>query len=361
MTAIQLPSLRVAVVGAGMAGASLARRLADSGHRVALFDKSRGVGGRMATRRVTWQDPTGAARDTSFDHGAPGFTARSVGFRQFAEDAVAQGWLKRWAPEMAPGSYETLEGLTRWVPVPDMPALCRRLQGQIPLTLGRAVDALVRTPQGWRIESAGEVLGEGFDQVVLAMPPAQAAVLLQPHRADWSQLALRVPMQPCWTLMGVADAGAEPPSWEAAWPQRGPLAWIVRNECKPGRDRAPGSVHWVVHAMADWSRTHLESPAAEVQAALQAALADWLRQPVSWRHVAVHRWLYAASPRAEAATPSLCWWDAAHSLGVCGDYLGGAGVEGAWRSAMALADVMIHGEPPVPEKPVRKPRSVALR
>ena len=58
----------VAILGAGMAGAAAARRLAEAGLDVRVFDKGRGIGGRMATRRTE-----AGAR---FDHGAQFFRAK---------------------------------------------------------------------------------------------------------------------------------------------------------------------------------------------------------------------------------------------------------------------------------------------
>ena len=52
---------RVAIIGAGMAGLAAARLLREAGAGCMIFDKSRGLGGRMATRR---------AGDFSFDHGS---------------------------------------------------------------------------------------------------------------------------------------------------------------------------------------------------------------------------------------------------------------------------------------------------
>ena len=289
---------RVAIIGAGMAGVTCARLLADAGHAVQLFDKSRGTGGRMATRRARWLACDGLAHESSFDHGAPGFTARSADFVRFSQQAQRDGLLSRWAPLVAPGSYAPLDGPALWVPTPDMPALCRALLAGVPVSLSRTVEALRRGPNGWCVESAGaietESAAESFTDVVLAVPPQQAAPLLLAHNPGWAQRAQALTMLPCWTLMGVtdvidakgatADARAAP-AWDLAWPTQGPLSWIVRNDAKPGRVQTPGLAHWVAHASAPWSQTHLESPAAEVQAALQEALAQWLGQPLTW-----HRW-----------------------------------------------------------------------
>ena len=338
-------SARVAIIGAGIAGATCARFLADAGHSVQLFDKSRGTGGRMATRRVKWATNDGVVHKASFDHGAPGFTARSPDFARFVEQAQRDGLLSRWAPVVAPGSYTPLDGAALWVPAPDMPSLCRALLAGAPVSAACTVDSLRRGPDGWCVESAGAIVAEGFSDVVVAIPPQQAAPLLQPHSPDWAHRAQALPMLPGWTLMGVTADPQAVPAWELAWPTQSPLSWIVRNDAKPGRERVPGLANWVVHATAPWSQTHLESPADEVQAVLQAALARWLGRSLTWHYAAVHRWRYASVPRAGAsalaAATARCWWNAALGLGVCGDALGGAGVEGAWASGRALATALI--------------------
>ena len=62
----------IAVIGAGLAGLSCARHLQDAGCRVTVFDKARGPGGRMSTRR---------GDDWQCDHGAQYFTVRDNRFR----------------------------------------------------------------------------------------------------------------------------------------------------------------------------------------------------------------------------------------------------------------------------------------
>lgn len=334
------PPRRAAVIGAGVAGSACARWLADGGWSVQLFDKSRGAGGRLATRRATWTAPDGREHRAAFDHGAPGFSARGGAFAAFVEQAARDGLLAPWSPRLAPGSYAPLDDAPLWVPVPDMPALCRALAAGVPLVTGCTVDTLEREAGGWQLLSGGQLVGEGFDAVVLTVPAPQAVPLLRPHDAAWAARAQAVALRPGWTLMGVSDDPGPAAAWDLAWPPDGPCAWIVRNDAKPGRSAVPGFAHWVVHATPEWSRTHLEAPAGEVQAQLQAALDRWLGVPLAWHHVAMHRWRYASVLRS-ALPAAPCQWDAALGLGQCGDAPGGAGVEGAWLSARALAAAML--------------------
>ena len=53
------------IIGAGLSGLSAAQTLVRSGRSVLVVDKGRGVGGRLATRRIG---------DATLDHGAQFFT-----------------------------------------------------------------------------------------------------------------------------------------------------------------------------------------------------------------------------------------------------------------------------------------------
>ena len=75
-----------AIIGAGIAGITCARTLVQAGHQVTVFEKSRGVGGRMSTRST----PFG-----SFDHGTQYFTVRDARFTQAIE--TAPGVCKPWS------------------------------------------------------------------------------------------------------------------------------------------------------------------------------------------------------------------------------------------------------------------------
>ncbi len=248
-----------------------------------------------------------------------------------------------------------------YVPAPDLPGLCRHLLDGAGASWSFAVDSLHKGPLGWQVQAGQERCATRFDAVILALPPAQAAPLLSLHRRDWARHASVTPMQPCWTLMGIADSATDAPEpalgWDLMRPPAGPLAWVLRNDARPGRERVPGQAHWVAHARPGWSRRHLEQPAAWVQQQMQAALVECLGRPVDWHHCVVHRWRYAQPPAQRVVPPELCWWDVAQGLGVCGDFFGGAGVEGAWLSAQSVCAALLQrasagaAVPPAPAAP----------
>ena len=112
---------RVAVIGAGMAGASASVALHNAGFAVTLFEKSRGASGRMSTRRNDeWQA----------DHGAQYFTAKSPAFQAEVEAWRNKGWAAAWEGRIAkldltkatpPGEEGKAAQALRFEPTPPTP------------------------------------------------------------------------------------------------------------------------------------------------------------------------------------------------------------------------------------------------
>ncbi len=305
-----------AVIGAGLAGLSCAAKLRADGHDVALFDKGRGAGGRMASRRVRT-----AQGEAGFDHGAQYMTAHDPAFQAQLEEWAAQGLAALW-PAAGDGA---------WVGVPAMNAPLRHLSTALGVRWSARIEAMVPGADGWRLH--GDDIGEQrHDGVVVAVPAEQAATLLAPVAPGMAQRAADIPSLPCWTLM--AAFAERLPIRDDVLKRRGAIDWASRNSAKPGRG---GPEAWVLHATPDWSRTHLEEDPDTVRAALLALLAaEAGGAPVQALSASVHRWRYARS----GGSGDGMLWDPARRIGVCGDWLLGPRVECAFLSGRRLAEAI---------------------
>lgn len=324
-------ALRVAVLGAGIAGLSAARAIRDAGHEVRVFDKARGVGGRTSWRR---------AEPFAFDHGAQYFTARDARFRRFVDAWCAEGVVApyegRIATIDAPGapSLQASPGHERFVGVPGMNAMAVRMARGLDVTVRSRVTGLERVGDAWTLAFEDGREETGFDAVLITFPPAQAAELLAtlPSPPDALINAARTTeMNPCWAAMVAFDGRFDAP-FDGAFVNAGPLSWVSRDSMKPGR---PEGDAWVLHASPQWTREHLELEREEAAAHLVAALeeATGVAAPAQL-HASAHRWMYsaAAPPRDDEAL-----FDGATGLGLAGDWLAGSKVQGAWLSGRALA------------------------
>lgn len=319
---------KIAIVGAGIAGLSCTKRLKDAGLDTVLFDKSRGPAGRMSTRR---------GDDWQCDHGAQYFTARDPAFRAEVARWQAAGVADLWQPRLAIlGGAETREpdqGHERFVGVPRMTAPARHLADGLPLSAQTTIQTLHCGPDGWCLSSIEQgVLATRFDAILLAVPAPQAEPLLRVPAPRLAALAGRAVMRGSWALMLRYDAPLTL-AFDAAFVNAGPLRWVARDNSKPGR--GPQET-WLLHASATWSEAHIEdSPEAVAAALLQAFIKLGAPAPQAWT---AHRWRYADT---EPALDNVCTWDADLRIGLCGDWLNGGKVEGAWQSGQRLAEQLM--------------------
>lgn len=311
----------VAIVGAGIAGLSCADALRATGHSVALFDKGRGPGGRMSTRRLA--TPLGTV---SIDHGAQYFTARHPAFCTLAAEWAAAGVAARWSEA----------GDDAFVGVPGMNAVVRQLASGHSVTWAHRITGLVQRPDGWRL--IGETGEAGpFDAAILAIPAEQAAAMLSLHDMAFTRLALHARSQPCWAAMYVFDQSLTglPPIVRSS----GAVAWAARNSAKPGRT---GPESWIVQGNPAWSGSMIDCAREEIAEVLLAELTKLaggpLPPPVATQ---AHLWRFALS----AGTGDGAMWNAEMRLGVCGDWLLGPRVECAWLSGRMLADRIAYAAP----------------
>lgn len=267
----------IAIIGAGIAGIACARQLQLAGHSVLVLEKSRGIGGRMSTRR----------RDTStWDHGAQFFTARSPAFITEVKQWQAAGVVVPWQGKIVtiqPDHIAPTPADTRWVGTPGMPAAVRHMARGLHVLTSHTVTRLQRRGAQWEITTREfGTLPEPFAAVVLALPAPQATALLATAAPAMLAAYAGVVMHPCWAVMlSLPQEGPAPPFDAATVHGNGPLAWVAANHSKPGRPQTP---KWVLHATPGFSAAHLEDPPEAVAAALIAAFIGLGgSQPTEWQ------------------------------------------------------------------------------
>ncbi|MGH9221562.1 MAG: NAD(P)/FAD-dependent oxidoreductase [Vicinamibacterales bacterium] len=317
--------LSIAVVGAGISGLSAARALKAAGHDVIVFEKSRGPGGRVATREYRGIEmPRSLAGATlAFDHGAQYFTVRddrfSIVVAEWLRDRVAAKWTGRVVTFDGEGWEDVDESTERYVGTPGMSAL------------GAAMAEGLDVAYGHRVESLQPVLAT-VDHVILAIPPAEAATLV----AQLPTLGGKVNdivMKPSWTVMAAFEEKVAA-RFDAAFVTGSALGWIARNTSKPRRDWKVDA--WVLQATTAWSSAHLDDRPDDVGAFLMEAFEDLVRAGLPRAFYAtVHRWRYATAdpPLAVGAIH-----DRDARITLCGDWCSGSRIEDAFLSGLAAAD-----------------------
>ena len=339
----------IAIVGGGLAAITCARTLVQAGHSVTIFEKSRGVGGRMSTRN----SPFG-----TFDHGAQYFTVRDPRFVEALQTTpkTCRPWSANMVQVLDERGRVAAAGLParepHWVAKPGMNALAKTWAA--PLADSMLFDTRVTHVETdamdkslWQLRTVGSDdsthVYAGFDAVLLAVPSPQALDLLEtvPKSRHPSAALLKklhaVTVDPCWTLMLAFPQAVQPglttlgPQWNAARSTHHRIAWLARESSKPGRRTIE---RWTVQASAAWSQEHLTDSKARVEGKLIKAFSEVTGIRAQPSHVESHRWLYAKTGQTLGQSHI---WNAKTGLGLCGDWCLGHRVENAFVSGLELA------------------------
>ena len=321
---------QVAVIGAGLAGLTAARTLHDQGIAASVFERGRGVAGRMAHRRA----------DTyRFDHGAQYFTVKDLRFQRYVDAWVDAGLVAPWQARIASrcehGTLDAVSPLTRYVGVPGMNAIARHLSDGLDITKQCTIVAVQRNADSWQLTTeSGETHGP-YDALIMAMPPPQLKRLIDMQA--WHIDEDRVAMTPCWCAMVAFDAPLAV-DVDGLFANDDVIDWVARDSSKPGR---PAGERWVIHASEQWSAGRLEGSPDSCARELTRRFFEILDlAPVDPAYLAGHRWSFARpSPTtpADSTANTECIWHGPQSLALCGDWCGGGRVEGAFLSGTAAA------------------------
>lgn len=317
----------IAIIGAGLAGLSCATQLQAKGFKVQVFEKSRGPSGRMSTRN---------AEGWSADHGAQYFTARDPLFMDELNAWLTAGVAAKWHPHLKvyeDGQWrESASNDQRYIGIPSMNSPGKYLAKSLDVIYSQTIHSIAHKNGKWTLSSLenGKLEGQ-FDFLVLAIPSPQAFALT--NLVDQSiEAKNQVDMLGCWTVMAAFNEKQSIP-FDAAFINGEIISWLSRNNSKPQRE---GQESWTIHANPQWSQEWIELDKDE---ASKPILECAKRLGLDCQHavISIHRWRYASG--SNGANPGFKVFEDIQ-LGLCGDWLHGGRVEGAWLSAYRLANAI---------------------
>jgi len=271
---------RIAIIGGGISGITLANNLKDFAE-VKIFEKSRGLGGRMSSRYH---------ENFSFDHGAQCFSARSNEFQNFLHPLIVSGDVAAWQ-----GKVVNIEDgkitprfwfETHLVACPNMNSLCKKLAQGLDIAVGVEVLQIQKENNLWNLKSKNNDDLGNFDLVISTAPPAQSKKLF----GDFFTIKEAI-MQPCFSMMlGFEEKWQN--DWIFAKVKNNPIKLIAVNSSKPKRDDSVTSL--VIQTKKSWSIENVDLNLEEVKKILLENFTNLTK--IDHRkasHVAIHRWLYA--------------------------------------------------------------------
>lgn len=318
--------MKIGVIGAGITGLSVAQDMVNKGHIVEVFEKSRGVGGRMSTRRTDY---------FSFDHGAQCFTARTKQFQGFVRKYENLGLIKEWSGkvislEKGKEPENRLWFETHWVACPTMNSLCKKLAEELNVKKQTEISEIVKKNGKWQLITKDNESFSDFDWIISTAPPIQTHNLM-PDIFKYKDDVSQINMDACFALMLGFKHKIET-KWIAAKPRNSILKWITINSKRPDRNSEVTSIQ--IHARDNWSNDNSERDFSEIQTemikefkeltGIDGNLADY---------ASTHRWLYSL---VSNTSKNGAFIDFENHLAACGDWCLTSRIEEAWLSGQKV-------------------------
>jgi hypothetical protein len=341
---------KVAIIGAGISGLSCATVLKNFDWQVTLYEKSRGVSGRLSTRiHKHWH----------CDHGAQYFTAKDSLFAEELKRWTKADVARLWEPTLkvfdgksfSSKSNEKDIGSMRYVGYPRNHSPAKWLSQSLDVMTETTIVSVTKKDSKWQLTSKERGLHpEYFDFIILSMPAPQVATLLKDSGSKLAALCSEVVMRPCFALM-VHLTQRLNCQFDGLFINSGLLSWVARDSSKPGRKdcSTTDAETWVLHATSKWSQNNIDAPKHLVEMEMLKEFRRILQSENSTTSSGqldiqsdecdLHRWMYAD---CEQYLTDIYHFDAIHNIGLCGDWLNGGKIQGAWLSGYKLAERVIN-------------------
>ena len=307
------------VIGGGISGLIIATILQRNHIKVTVLDKGRGIGGRLATRRI---------KAGVFDYGAQYFSAKSPQFQQWVdewlENKVITQWCQKFAAKDSPKP--------RYRGIVSNRSLAKYLAQNLDVHTSTRVTKLQFQNARWFVQAENGSSFEG-DFLIMTPPVPQSLALLDSSQitiaAEIKTALQKITYHQCIAVLALLEQPSKIPAPGGIACDNEPLVWIADNYQKGI------SPHYGVtlHATPQFSQQYRESDDETIAKLLFDAASAWIDDSVI--EYQVHRWRYSLPatfyPQPYCALEEL-------SLVMAGDAFVAPKIEGAALSAMAAAE-----------------------
>ncbi len=323
--------MKIAIIGSGISALTAARNLNNAGD-VTIFDKSKGIGGRIATRRA---DPF------TFDHGAQYFLIKNNDFESFVSPYIEKGVVKRWDAyfkEFEGGKViserQWNESFAHYVGAPNMNAFCKSLAENLKIIKKTRIHQVIKSDNGLKlIDDKDTELGV-FDWVVSTVPSRQAVDIL-PKNLNFIDEITSIKMSPCFTLMLGFEKDLNL-GFDAAMIHNEIISWASVNSSKPGRRKNDFSL--VIQSTNRWADKKLNLDKNSVISTMISEASGIVNRDLNVAiHKEVHGWHFANAPKRDLGV----FIDYDMKVAACGDWCMHGRVESAYLSGKETASKVL--------------------
>ena len=317
----------IAIIGSGISGLSFAK-IFKKKVSIEIFEKSRGVGGRMATRR---------AYPYKFNHGAQYFKIKNSNFGDFLKPLINNKIIRPWNANYVEIKNKVVIKREKWnydtkhyVGYPKMSSVAKFISKDSVIKFSCKIVRIYKKSDGWYLYDSDKIFYGPYDWIVCTMPPKQAIELL-PLNFKYFDIIKNIKMRSCFSLMLGFNKNKEI-KYDAALFKEDDLQWVSSNKTYENNN---SFTNILINSSYDFAEKNIDSSINTISNYLvQKASENTNVDLTDFKHKALHFWRYAMSDNRNKFGSFI---DEELKIIVCGDWCINGNVESAFLSAKNAA------------------------
>ena len=313
----------VAVIGAGITGITLANLLQKK-FNLTVFEKSRGVGGRMATRR---------AEPYQFNHGAQYFKIENKEFKDFLQPLILNKIIKPLEANQIEILNKEVIKRTKiynkqyFTAESKMNSVVKYLiNNNFSIKLLCKIEKIIKENDKWFVIDSGQVSFGPYDWLIITIPPNQAKEILY-NNFKFLDTIKKIKMRSCYSLMLGFDK-FEAFDFDTALFLDEDVQWLsIRKIILENKEY----YNLLINSSYNFAEQNINGSKYKISDHLIKQVSDILKCKLNnYEHKALHFWKYAMSEKNNNLGSLL---DEDLKVIVCGDWCMNGKVEGGFLSA----------------------------
>ncbi len=300
--------MKIAIIGAGFSGCNLYNNLKEKYQDITIFEKSRGVGGRISTKYID---------DKFIDYGTSSIIPITNDLKFFCLDLAKNGVVK--------SKYD------EFIPKNGINNICKFLIDENSLITNTRIEKIIKKNEKWLLEDSNHKIFDDFDLLFVTIPAPQILQMDIQLPDDFKNKLLDIKYDSTFSLILYSDENIKLD--ENKIYENKNVKDIINNSKKYAYKDFSS---YVIHSTKEFANNLNELTKEEIhQIFLKTFEKETLKGLENFKQIP-HLWKYAF---AKNSLDMPYFFDKELKLGVCGDYFSHNNLEASLLSSEFLGNL----------------------
>lgn len=299
--------MKIAIIGAGFSGCNLYNNLKEKYEDIIIFEKSRGVGGRLSTKYVD---------DKFIDHATSSLIPITDDLKMFCLDLAKNGVVK--------AKYD------EFIPKNGINQICKFLIDEKDLIKNTKIAKAQNIDNKWILEDKNYNIYEGFDLLFITIPAPQILQMKIELQNDFKEKLSHIKYDSIFSL--ILHSNKDIKLDKSLLYENPDIKNIINNSIKY---LYKDFISYIIHSTKEFANCINEKSKEEICEIFLDNFDDETKEKFERFTIIPHLWKYAF---AKTSLDMPYFLNEEKNLGICGDYFNHSNMEAALLSSELLSN-----------------------